>query len=62
MYGAATFKMRSAVQLDQLEWAPKVTLAVALIAWIAAFAGLAVQGGRAAAKRVRPATVTNERA
>ena len=49
MYGAATFKMRAAIRLEQLEWAPKVTLAVALTAWAAAFIGLAVQGGRAAA-------------
>ena len=60
MYGAATFKMRAVVQLNQLEWAPKVTLAVALIAWVAAFGGLAVQGGRAAAKRIRPTTVSTE--
>jgi hypothetical protein len=37
MYGAATFKMRAAVQLEQLGWAPKVTLAVAIVAWVAAF-------------------------
>ncbi len=47
MYGAATFKMRAVIQLGQLEWAPKVTLAVALAAWTAAFAGLLVQGARA---------------
>jgi len=51
MYGAATFKMRAAIQLEQLEWAPKVTLAVALCAWLAAFTGLAVQGGRAVLNR-----------
>ena len=51
MYGAATFKMRAVILLDQLEWAPKVTLAVALSAWLAAFTGLAVQGGRAVFKR-----------
>ena len=62
MYGAATFNMRAVVHLDQLEWLPKITLAVALTAWAAAFTGLAVQGGRAAAKRVRPTTVTTERA
>ena len=55
MYGAATFKMRAVIQLDQLEWAPKVALAVALAAWAAAFTGLAVQGGRAAALRLHPA-------
>jgi tellurite resistance protein TehA-like permease len=62
MYGAATFRMRSAIQLDQLEWAPKITLGVALAAWAATFTGLVVQGGRAAAARVRLTTVTTERA
>ena len=33
MYGAATFKMRSVIGLDQLGWVPKITLAVALVAW-----------------------------
>jgi len=53
MYGAATFKMRAGIKLEQLEWAPKVTLAVALAAWIATFAGLLVQGGRATLRRGR---------
>ena len=53
MYGAATFKMRAVIKLDQLEWAPKVTLAVALAAWTATFAGLLVQGGRATLRRGR---------
>ncbi len=47
MYGVATFKMRAVVQLDALEWAPKITFAVALSAWTAAFAGLLVQGAHA---------------
>ncbi len=47
MYGVSTFKMRAVVQLDYLEWAPKVTLAVALTAWTATFIGLLVQGVRA---------------
>jgi tellurite resistance protein TehA-like permease len=51
MYGVATFKMRAVIQLDQLEWAPKVTLAVALTAWTAAFIGMLAQGARAVAKR-----------
>jgi tellurite resistance protein TehA-like permease len=51
MYGAATFKMRAVIKLDQLEWAPKVTLAVALTAWTATFIGLLIQGGRAAFRR-----------
>jgi len=53
MYGAATFKMRSVIQLEQLAWAPKVTLGVALIAWAAAFAGLVDQGSRAIISRGR---------
>ena len=53
MYGAATFTMRAVINLDQLEWAPKVTLAVALAAWTATFAGLLVQGGRATLRRGR---------
>ena len=53
MYGAATFKMRAVIKLEQLEWAPKITLAVALTAWAAAFAGLLVQGGRATIRRGR---------
>jgi tellurite resistance protein TehA-like permease len=40
MYGAATFRMRAAIQLDALEWVPKVALAVALVAWTATFVGL----------------------
>ena len=47
MYGAATFRMRGALDLDALGWLPQVTLAVALTAWTAAFAGLAAQGLRA---------------
>ena len=53
MYGVATFKMRGVTKLDPLEWAPKITLAVALAAWTAAFAGLLVQGGRATLRRRR---------
>jgi tellurite resistance protein TehA-like permease len=51
MYGAATFKMRAVVKLGQLDWAPKVTLAVALLAWSMAFAGLLWQATRAIARR-----------
>lgn len=47
MYGAATFKMRAVVHLDELAWAPQVTLGVALAAWTAAFSGLLWQGIRA---------------
>jgi len=54
MYGVATFKMRAVIELDQLEWAPKITLGVALTAWTAAFIGMAEQGRRALAQRLRP--------
>ncbi len=57
MYGVATFRMRAVIQLGQLEWAPKIALAVALTAWTAAFIGLLFQGGRAALKRNKPAIV-----
>ena len=58
MYGVATFKMRAVIKLNQLDWAPKVTLAVALTAWTAAFIGLLIQGGRAAFRRRPSVTVT----
>jgi tellurite resistance protein TehA-like permease len=51
MYGVATSRMLVAVELDDLDRLPEVTLAIALLAWTAAFAGLALQGARA----VRPA-------
>jgi tellurite resistance protein TehA-like permease len=43
MYGAATFKMRAALQLNSLSWLPRATLAIAAIAWTAAFVGLSLQ-------------------
>jgi len=58
MYGVATFKMRAVIELDQLEWAPKITLAVAFTAWTATFAGLVIQGGRAAVRRRPSAAAT----
>jgi tellurite resistance protein TehA-like permease len=54
MYGASTYKMRAVIKLTQLEWAPKVTLAVALAAWTAAFAGLLLQGAQAILHRAGP--------
>lgn len=59
MYGAATFKMRATIDLQQLAWVPKITLAAALAAWTATFAGLIVQGGRAVARRDDRSTRTN---
>ena len=44
MYGAATFKMRAVIRLDQLAWAPKVVFAVALTTWTISFVGLLWQG------------------
>ena len=44
MYGAATFRMRVAVDLDALGWLPEAALAVALAAWTAAMVGLVAQG------------------
>jgi tellurite resistance protein TehA-like permease len=44
MYGAATYRMRAAIDLEPLAWLPKATLAVAVAAWIAAFVGLLIQG------------------
>ena len=50
MYGAATFRMRAALELEVLAWLPKVTLAVALLAWTATFIGL-VHAGLTATER-----------
>ncbi len=44
MYGAATHRMRGAIDLDALGWLPPATLVVALTAWTASFAGLALEG------------------
>ncbi len=40
MYGAATFRMRAAIDLDHLAWLPEVTLVAAMVAWTATFVGL----------------------
>jgi tellurite resistance protein TehA-like permease len=45
MYGAATFRMRAAIHLSALGWLPKLTLGVALAAWIATFFGLVHHAG-----------------
>lgn len=54
MYGAATYRMRAAVELDSLGWLPQVTLAGALIAWTATFVGLLHTLATGVARRVRP--------
>jgi tellurite resistance protein TehA-like permease len=51
MYGAATFRMRAAVELDALGWLPKLTLAIALIAWTITFVGLLHELSRGSARR-----------
>ena len=57
MYSAATFRMRAAIGLDALQWLPRVALAAALVAWLAAAFGLAHEGVTAAGQRHRdPAT------
>ena len=40
MYGAATYRMRAAIELDALAWLPQIELAVALTAWAITFIGL----------------------
>lgn len=40
MYGAATYRMFAAIELDHLGWLPRVALAAALAAWAATFTGL----------------------
>ncbi len=56
MYAAATFKMRVALQLEALEWLPKVALAIALTAWAATAAGLVHLGVTTVAGRKRGTT------
>jgi len=41
MYGAATFRMRAAVDLDALKWLTQLAFAAALLAWLATAFGLA---------------------
>lgn len=54
MYGAATFAMRDALELDALAWLPEITLAVALVAWGATFIGLLHTLARGATRRLTP--------
>ena len=55
MYAVATGRMRRAIDLATLGWLPKAALAVAVVAWTAAFAGLTAQGARALLRRDTPA-------
>jgi tellurite resistance protein TehA-like permease len=57
MYGVATYRMRIAIDLDALAWLPKVTLVVALVAWLAAAWGLLHEGLVAVGRRRYPRTV-----
>ena len=43
MYGAASYRMRDAVELDALGWLPLVVLAVSGTAWLVTFVGLVHQ-------------------
>jgi tellurite resistance protein TehA-like permease len=52
MYSAATFRMRAAIDLDALEWLPKVAFAGALLAWLTTIIGLARLGGRSARRAI----------
>jgi tellurite resistance protein TehA-like permease len=40
MYGAATFRMRTVLDLQELGWLPKLMLVVAATAWALTFGGL----------------------
>lgn len=56
MYGAATYRMGAAIDLDALEWLPKVELGVALTAWSVTFVGLGwslIGAHRARGRRAR---------
>ena len=44
MYGAATYRMRTAVGLEAFEWLPPLVLTVALAAWATAIVGLVREG------------------
>lgn len=46
MYGAATFRMIGVIDLEELDWLPKVVLGVALVVWAAAVTGLGLQAVR----------------
>jgi tellurite resistance protein TehA-like permease len=51
MYSAATYRMRSALELDALGWLPTVVFSIALAAWAAAACGLLHTGYRALRNR-----------
>lgn len=53
MYGAATYRMLDAIDLDGLDWLPVFVLVVALVAWAATFAGLVLQLAGPVVRRLR---------
>jgi len=55
MYSAATYRMLAAVQLDDLDWLPKLALAGAFVAWAAAFMGLVHLGVTTLRRQRNPA-------
>lgn len=59
MYGASSFRMLDAVDVDGMDGLPRVTLAIALTAWTAAFVGLVAEGATAIRRRLQPAASTH---
>ena len=59
MYGASSFRMLDAVDVEGMDGLPRVTLAIALTAWTAAFVGLAAEGATAIRRRLQPAASTH---
>lgn len=51
MYAAASFRMRTVIQLDALGWLPTVAFWIALVAWTATFLGLVHLGWTAIVAR-----------
>ncbi|MBI5089303.1 MAG: tellurite resistance/C4-dicarboxylate transporter family protein, partial [Actinobacteria bacterium] len=52
MYGAATYRMRAAIDFDALAWLPKLELAAAFAAWAITFVGLLQHLGSTARVRL----------
>jgi tellurite resistance protein TehA-like permease len=51
MYGVASSRMIEATDLTALDWLPPLVLAVALTAWMLAFAGLVTTSSRSVGER-----------
>jgi hypothetical protein len=56
MYGVATYRMIAVTGLNDLDLLPQLALAMALIAWSAAFAGLVARLGKRGFARLSPTT------